>query len=165
MKNRARRVLVAVSVLTLLATVVAEAQTTTDTSAALSTIFPKGEPVPAANFTGKAWVYNLVQADSTFNIPVGNVTFEPGARTYWHSHAGGQVLLATGGIGYYQEQGKSIRILHKGDVVKCPPNVPHWHGASPKAGFTQVAITSNTPKGRTTWLQKVTDEEYNNLSK
>lgn len=129
-------------------------------TADLDTAFPKGERVPAANFTGTAWVHQLVAPDSAFNIPIGNVTFEPGARTYWHSHAGGQVLLATGGIGYYQEKGKPVRVLRKGDVVRCPADIPHWHGASPETGFTQIAITPNTAKGRTTWLKEVTDQEY-----
>lgn len=93
------------------------------------------------------------------------VTFEPGARSHWHSHPGGQMLLAIGGIGYYQEGGKSIQILQKGDVVKCPPNVPHWHGASPAVAFMQVAITPNTATGRVTWMKPVTDMEYANVKK
>jgi quercetin dioxygenase-like cupin family protein len=125
-----------------------------------SEIFPKGQKAPAANFTGTAWVYQLIQPDSAFNIPVGNVTFEAGARTHWHSHPGGQALLAIDGVGYYQEEGKPVRILRKGDAIKCPPDVPHWHGASPEAGFTQIAVTPNTPKGRVTWMRPVTSEEY-----
>ena len=123
-------------------------------------IFPKGQRAPANNFTGTVWVQQLIETDSAFNIPVGYVTFEPGARSYWHSHAGGQVLLAMGGIGYYQERDKPIQILRKGDAVKCPPNIPHWHGASPTVGFMQVAITPNTATGRVTWMQPVTDAEY-----
>ncbi|SFD12393.1 cupin domain-containing protein [Spirosoma endophyticum] len=93
------------------------------------------------------------------------VTFEPGARSHWHSHPGGQMLLAIGGIGYYQERGKSIQILQKGDVVKCPPNVPHWHGASPAVAFMQVVITPNTATGRVTWMKPVTDMECANVKK
>lgn len=133
----------------------------TDTGA----IFPKGQRAPASNFTGTVWVQQLIEPDSSFNIPVGYVTFEPGARSHWHSHAGGQVLLAMGGIGYYQERGNPIQVLRKGDVVKCPPNVPHWHGASPTVGFMQVAITPNTATGRVTWMQPVTDAEYTNVTK
>lgn len=136
-----------------------------ETSTFNDSIFPKGERVSTANFTGAAWVYNFIETDSSFNIPVVHVTFEPGARTYWHSHAGGQVLIAVGGIGYYQEKGKPIQILRKGDSVKCPPDTQHWHGASPESGFTQIAVTPNTAKGRTTWFQKVTEEEYNSLKK
>ena len=140
-------------------------QTQTATPADTGAIFPKGQRAPAANFTGTVWVYQLIEPDSAFNIPVGYVTFEPGARSHWHSHAGGQVLLAMGGIGYYQEKGKPIRVLRKGDSVKCPPNLPHWHGASPTAGFRQVAITPNTATGRVNWLLPVTDREYNSLTR
>ncbi len=128
-------------------------------------IFPKGGRAPVSNFTGTVWVQQLIQPDSAINVPVGYVTFEPGARSHWHSHPGGQVLLAMGGIGYYQERGKSIQILRKGDAVKCPPNIPHWHGASPTVGFRQVAITPNTLTGQVTWMQSVTDVEYNSVRK
>ena len=137
----------------------AQPQTGTDSAA----IFPKGVRAPASNFTGTVWVQSLIVADSAFTVPVGYVTFEPGARTHWHTHAGGQALLAMGGIGYYQEQGKPIQILRKGDTVKCPPNVPHWHGASPTVGFMQIAVTPNTAAGRVRWMQPVTDQEYKNV--
>ncbi len=129
----------------------------------IESIFPKGQRVPTNTFTGVAYVQTLVQADSAFNIPIANVTFEPGARTYWHSHAGGQVIMAMGGIGYYQEKGKPIQVLKKGDVVKCPSDIPHWHGASPHTGFVQVAITPNTPRGRVKWMQAVSEQEYRNV--
>lgn len=125
-----------------------------------NTIFPKGERITNNNFTGTTWLEPLVANDSIYNIQVGNVTFEPGARTKWHLHPGGQILLATGGTGYYQEKGSPKKILRKGDVVKCPPNIPHWHGASPGDEFIQIAIT-NTQKGLTVWLEPVTAEEYN----
>jgi len=124
-------------------------------------IFPKGKRAPQSNFTGSVWVHGLVEADSAFNIPVASVTFEKGARTRWHTHGGGQALIAIDGIGYYQEKGKPIQILRKGDAVKCPPNTPHWHGASPEVGFVQIAVTPNAVSGRVTWLEAVTDEEYN----
>jgi quercetin dioxygenase-like cupin family protein len=124
-------------------------------------IFPKGQKAPERNFTGTVWVYSLIEADSIFNIPVANVTFEPGARSHWHTHGGGQALIAIDGVGYYQEKGKPVQILRKGDSIKCPPNTPHWHGASPEVGFTQIAVTPNVAAGRVTWLQAVTDEEYN----
>ena len=137
----------------------AQSQAGTDSEA----IFPKGRRAPANNFTGTVWVQSLIEADSAFTIPVGYVTFEPGSRTHWHSHAGGQALLALGGIGYYQEKGKSIQMLRKGDTVKCPPDIPHWHGASPTVGFMQIAVTPNTAAGRVTWMQPVTDQEYKNV--
>lgn len=123
-------------------------------------IFPKGEKASPDYFTGIAWVKNLVPADETFNTLIGNVTFEPGARNNWHTHPGGQILIATDGIGYYQEKGKPIQLLRKGDVVKILPDVVHWHGASPDSEFTHIAINTNTQKGIIEWLQRVTNEEY-----
>ncbi|MEK6481301.1 cupin domain-containing protein [Catalinimonas sp. 4WD22] len=122
-------------------------------------IFPRGEKITNSNFVGNAWLTWLVQADSINENSVGSVTFEPGARTNWHLHPTGQIILATGGVGYYQEEGSPKRILKKGDAVKCPPNVPHWHGASLDQEFIQIAITSRQ-NGPTEWLQAVTDEEY-----
>lgn len=141
------------------------AQPQPQTEADSGAIFPRGQRAPAANFTGTVWVQQLIQPDSAINIPVGYVTFEPGARSHWHSHPGGQVLLAMGGIGYYQERGKPVQILRQGDAVKCPPNIPHRHGASPTTPFLQVAITPNTPTGRVNWMQPVTDEEYTAIDK
>lgn len=123
-------------------------------------IFAKGEKVTNDNFTGTAYLHPMIAADTSNTVAVGNVTFEPGARSKWHYHPGGQILLATGGTGYYQEQGSPLRILRKGDVVKCSPNRPHWHGASPKDEFVQLAIT-DAKNGPTVWLQPVTDAEYN----
>lgn len=141
----------------------AKAQNTPDATQTGNMLFSKGEKIKSANFTGTVWLNSLVVAEDRYDCVVGNVTFEAGARTNWHSHPDGQILLATEGIGYYQEKGKPIRILHKGDVVKGTPNVPHWHGASPGSGFTHIAITANNPNGRTLWLQKVTEQEYNSV--
>ena len=128
-----------------------------------NTIFPKGDKAPADYFTGTAWVRMLLPNDSTLNCQIGNVIFEPGARNNWHTHPGGQILLATDGIGYYQEKGKPIQLLRKADVVNIPPHVEHWHGASPDSEFTHIAINTNTQKGLVVWLQRVTDEEFNNF--
>lgn len=123
-------------------------------------IFPKGKVI-TANFTGTVWVQQLIGKDTTFNLVAGSVTFEPGARSYWHTHNAGQILLITDGIGYTQEKGKPIRVLHKGDIVMCPPNVEHWHGASPGCSMTHLSLNPNADKGVVTWLRPVTDEEYN----
>lgn len=125
-------------------------------------IFPKGEKITNHYFTGTAWLEMLVPEDTTFNCPIGNVTFEPGVRNNWHSHPGGQILLATGGTGYYQEKGKPVRLLRQGDVVMIPAGAEHWHGATPDSEFTHLAITTNPEKGPAVWLNPVTDEEYNN---
>lgn len=126
-------------------------------------IFPKGDKAPADYFTGEAWIKMLVAADDTFNTSIGNVVFEPRARNNWHIHGGGQILIATDGTGYYQEKGKPIQLLRKGDVVKIAPGIIHWHGASPDSAFTHMAINTNTHKGVVEWLNRVTDEEYNNI--
>ena len=123
-------------------------------------IFPKGEKAPADYFTGTAWVRMLLPNDSTLNCQIANVVFEPGARNNWHTHPGGQILIVTDGIGYYQEKGKQIQLLRKGDVVNILPDVEHWHGASPDSEFTHIAINTNTQNGIVVWLQRVTDEEY-----
>jgi quercetin dioxygenase-like cupin family protein len=126
----------------------------------LQTIFPKGEKGPAENFTGNAWNIGLVEDDSVYNTVVGNVYFEPGARSNWHTHPAGQILVITDGVGYHQIKGQPRQTIRKGDVVKCPPNVLHWHGASLDTGMQQLYILPKTEKGIVTWLQKVTDEEY-----
>jgi quercetin dioxygenase-like cupin family protein len=123
-------------------------------------IFPKGEKITNDNFTGTAYLQMLITADSLNATTVGNVTFEPGARSKWHSHPAGQILLVTDGVGYYQEKGQPKKILRKGDAIKCPPNVPHWHGASADTAFVQIAITGRE-KGETVWLEAVTDSVYN----
>ncbi len=119
-----------------------------------------GEKIRNDNFKGTVWLNQLVQADSSNVVQVGNVTFEPGARTKWHFHPAGQILLALDGLGYYQEKGSPKRVLKKGDVVKCPPNVPHWHGAAPNEKFVQIAIT-DAKNGATVWLDHVSEVEYN----
>src|SRR5690606_35391322 len=122
-------------------------------------VFPQGERITNENFTGTAYLQGLIDADSLNSISVGNVTFEPGARSKWHLHPSGQIILVTDGVGYYQEKGQPKKVLRKGDVIKCPPNIPHWHGASSDIAFVQVAITSRE-SGPTVWLEAVSDEEY-----
>ena len=126
-----------------------------------STIFPRGEKITNNNFVGNVWLQQLVIADSLNPTQVGTVTFEPVARTKWHLHPAGQILLIVGGTGYYQEKGSPKRIIKKGDAINCTANVPHWHGASKDDELIQIAIT-NTTKGAVVWLGTVTDEEYNN---
>jgi len=127
----------------------------------LSVIFPKGELGSPDFFTGKAWNKGLVPNDSIYTTLVGNVYFEPGARSNWHTHPAGQILIITDGVGFHQIKGQPKQILHKGDVVKCPPDAEHWHGAGPDTGMQQIYIVPNTEKGIVNWLQAVTDEEYN----
>ena len=128
----------------------------------LGAIFPKGEPGPADHFTGRAWNIGLVNDDTVYNTVIGNVYFEPGARSNWHMHPSGQILIITDGVGYYQEKGQPRRTMRKGDVIKCSPNVMHWHGASRDTGLLQMYILPKTENGIVQWLQPVTDGEYNN---
>ena len=128
--------------------------------AALNAIFPQGQKGSAELFTGNAYNYSLVPPDSTFTTLVGNVYFEPGARSNWHSHPAGQILIITDGVGYPQIEGQAIETIRKGDVVKCPPGVKHWHGASPDTGLQQLYIVPNTEKGIVEWNEAVTEEQY-----
>lgn len=122
-------------------------------------VFPQGDKITNNNFIGTAYLKPLIPADTVNTTQVGNVTFEPGARSNWHLHPAGQILLVIDGVGYYQEKGQARITLRKGDVIKCPANVEHWHGASPDTAFVQVAIT-NTKNGPPVWLAPVTDVEY-----
>jgi 4-carboxymuconolactone decarboxylase len=126
--------------------------------------FSKGSKVSNGNFTGDVWVSMLTNVDAANSTSVGNVTFAPKARSNWHLHPSGQVLLITDGIGYYQEKGQSIRLIRKGDVIKCPANVAHWHGASPDSSMSHLALGPDNGKGAVTWQEKVTDEEYSKLN-
>ncbi|WP_298262968.1 cupin domain-containing protein [uncultured Lutibacter sp.] len=126
----------------------------------LDAIFPKGEKGSADLFTGNAYNIGLVAPDSTFTTAVGNVYFEPRARSNWHTHPAGQILIITDGVGYHQIEGQPIEVIKKGDVVKCPPNVRHWHGASPDVGLQQLYIVPNTEKGIVDWQEAVTNEQY-----
>jgi len=128
-------------------------------------LFSKGEIITNNNFTGTAWLNWLVKNDSVFNCPMGNVTFEPGARTNWHKHPGGQILLVTEGRGYYQERTKPAQAIKKGDVVLVGPDLEHWHGAASDSGLVHIAISTNVQKGSVVWLEPVSDEDYNLINK
>jgi acetyl esterase/lipase/quercetin dioxygenase-like cupin family protein len=125
-------------------------------------IFPRGELSTTKNHTGNIWLKELNVGDSTFDSSIAVATYDAGAKLDWHIHPGGQVLLITEGTGYYQERGKPIQVVHKGDVIKCLPGVEHWHGASPKSGFAYIAVTP-TQKGKTIWLEPVSDKDYNSV--
>ena len=154
--------LTAIAFMTLLTTGCMEQDSKNQEKNELQAIFPRGELGPAEKFTGKAWNTPLVANDSTYNTVIGNVYFEPGARSNWHTHPSGQILVITDGVGYHQIKGQPRQTIKKGDVVKCPPNVEHWHGASPETGMQQMYVLPKTENGIVIWLQKVTDEEYNN---
>jgi len=123
-------------------------------------IFPKGEKAPADYFTGEVYVQPLAPKTANNNFAIGSVTFEPNARSNWHTHPAGQTLLITEGKGLYQEKGKPVKTLNKGDVILCDPDIEHWHGASPESRMTHVAITNYKGDSNVMWLKPVTDEEY-----
>ena len=125
-------------------------------------MFPQGEPLPeqfSKYFTGQAWLARLT-TDAALNVPVSNVTFSPGCRNNWHSHTGGQLLIAVGGRGYYQEKGRPARELLPGDVVEIAPDVVHWHGAAPDSWFSHLAVECNPATNVNTWLELVDDTQY-----
>lgn len=110
-------------------------------------------------FIGQSYLQNLV-ADPKINVGVANVSFEPGCRNNWHKHNGGfQILIATAGKGWYQEEGQPARKLHPGDVVVVHDGVKHWHGATKDSWFAHLAITAGTPE----WLEPVSAAAYQQL--
>ena len=125
-------------------------------------MFPQGEPLPeqfSKYFIGQAWLARLT-TDEALNVPVSNVTFSPGCRNNWHSHTGGQLLIAVGGRGYYQEKGQPARELLPGDVVEIAPDAVHWHGAAPDSWFSHLAVECNPQTNVNTWLEPVDDAQY-----
>jgi len=130
-----------------------------------SSIFPKGEQGPKDYFTGTTCVTMLLSKDKNNDFSIANVVFEPGARTNWHTHPKGQVLLVTEGQGFYQEKGKAARPLKKGDVINIPENAEHWHGGSAQNKLVHIAISNYKGNENVVWLKPVTDEEYAEVNK
>jgi quercetin dioxygenase-like cupin family protein len=124
-------------------------------------IFPIGDKneAYAQYFIGQSYLKTLTAAPD-ININVGTVTFEPACRNNWHIHRGGfQILLVTGGEGWYQEDGKRAVFLKAGDVIVTHDGVKHWHGAAKDSWFVHIAITAGTPE----WLEPVEDKIYSQL--
>lgn len=119
------------------------------------------EQVPAANFTGVARVERLFGAVDPARASGGLVHFEAGARTHWHTHPLGQTLIVTAGVGRVQHWGGPIQEIRQGDVVRIPPNVKHWHGASPDAAMSHIAISEQLDGKAVEWMEKVEDAHYN----
>lgn len=127
--------------------------------------FPVGEENTgyAQYFTGKSWLAPLTTSKE-LNVPMSNVTFEPGCRNNWHVHraksGGGQILVCVAGRGFYQEWGKPAQELCPGDVVNIPAGVKHWHGAAPDSWFSHLALEVPGEETSNEWLEPVDDEEY-----
>jgi 4-carboxymuconolactone decarboxylase len=118
-------------------------------------------PGPAENFTGGVRVEMLFEARDPSHASGGSVTFEPGARTAWHSHPRGQILIVTAGTGRVQRWGDPVDEIRVGDVVRIPAGQKHWHGASPQAAMTHIAISEHRDGTTVDWMEQVTDEQYN----
>lgn len=115
---------------------------------------------PTDWFTGTVRIDPLFQAASPARVAGASVTFEPGARTAWHTHPLGQTLIVTSGSGRAQHLGGPIEELHPGDVVWFPPGEKHWHGASPTTAMSHIAIQESLDGKVVDWLEHVTDEQY-----
>jgi quercetin dioxygenase-like cupin family protein len=115
---------------------------------------------PAANFTGTVRVDPLFQGQGPARTGGASVTFEPGARSAWHTHPAGQALIVTAGVGRVQRWGGKVEEIRPGDVIWTPPGVKHWHGAAPTTAMTHIAIQETVAGKNVEWMEKVSDEEY-----
>ncbi|PWT93222.1 MAG: cupin domain-containing protein [Acidobacteria bacterium] len=119
---------------------------------------------PADWFTGKVRIDSLFQATAPARVAAASVTFEPGARTAWHTHPLGQTLIVTSGCGCAQRDGGPIEEIHPGDVIWFSPGERHWHGATPITAMTHIAIQEQLDGKMVEWMEKVTDEQYRVVS-
>jgi quercetin dioxygenase-like cupin family protein len=115
---------------------------------------------PAQFFTGTVTVRGQFARDEPSRVTGAIVTFQPGARTAWHSHPLGQTLVVIDGVGWTQVEGDPIQEFAAGDILLCPRDRPHWHGATPESSMTHVAIQEVLDGTNVTWMEKVTDDEY-----
>lgn len=138
-----------------------------ETNPNTQTLSPAGSrasvKAPAEVFTGDARVDPLFPANETAHYSGAYVTFEPGARSAWHTHPhpAGQHIVVTFGVGRVQEWGGPVREIKPGDVIWCPPGVKHWHGASPTSAMTHLVITGTKNGKNVEWMEKVGDAQYN----
>jgi quercetin dioxygenase-like cupin family protein len=117
---------------------------------------------PEQFFTGRIRLDPVYDATDSINASGAYVTFEPGARSAWHTHPKGQYLIVTQGVGRTGEWGKPVQEIKPGDVVWCPPGIKHWHGAAPNTAMTHLTVTGHDEKNQNvTWMEKVSDEQYN----
>ena len=115
---------------------------------------------PAEYFTGTVRIDALFKAPSPARASGAYVTFEPSARSNWHTHPLGQTLIVTSGCGLVQSWGGPIRVIRPGDVISCPPGEKHWHGAMPTTAMTHIAIQEELDGKVVDWMEKVSDEQY-----
>lgn len=117
-------------------------------------------PGPAENFTGTVRRDSMVSSEAPGNLATGLVTFEPCARTDWHVHPLGQILIVTAGCGWVQSWGQDKHVIRPGDVVWTPANEKHWHGATTQTAMSHIAVTEALNGTAVEWLEKVTDDQY-----
>jgi quercetin dioxygenase-like cupin family protein len=115
---------------------------------------------PADYFTGTVWQDPVIEAPAPARLRGSRVSFEPGARTAWHTHPLGQTLHVLSGVGRVQTWGGPVREIHPGDTVWFPPNEKHWHGAAPTTGMAHLALQEGLDGKHVTWMEHVTDEQY-----
>lgn len=115
---------------------------------------------PKEWFTGTVRIDPLFQPHDPARAGAGLVTFEPGARTVWHTHPLGQMLIVTAGLGWVQREGGPVEEIRPGDVVWFPPELKHWHGASPTTAMTHIAVQESVNGKNVDWLEKVSDDQY-----
>lgn len=115
---------------------------------------------PTEYFTGDVWVQPLFESPGSSPVSGASVTFEPGARSAWHTHPRGQTLIVTSGVGWTQCEGEPKQEIRPGDVVTCPPNRKHWHGATDTTAMTHIAIQESKDGKAVEWLEYVSDEQY-----
>jgi quercetin dioxygenase-like cupin family protein len=121
--------------------------------------FPTKQASPDA-FTGTVWQDPIIEAPPPARIRANRVTFEPGARTAWHTHPLGQTLHVISGVGRVQTWGGPVREIRAGDTVWITPGEKHWHGAAPGTGMVHIAIQEALDGTQVTWMEHVTDEQY-----
>lgn len=117
-------------------------------------------PGPAEYFTGRASITTLIEPNETSQVGAALVRFEPGARTAWHTHPRGQRLVIVEGTGWTRTEGGEVEVFHAGDVVTCPPEVRHWHGATATTAMAHIAIQESVDGSPVTWMEHVSDEDY-----
>jgi quercetin dioxygenase-like cupin family protein len=115
---------------------------------------------PKEYFTGTVWQDPIIVAAAPARLVVNRVSFEPGARTNWHSHPFGQTLYVVAGLGLVQKEGEAVREIRPGDVVWIPPGEKHWHGGSPANGMTHLAMQEALDGNTATWMEPVNDAQY-----
>lgn len=129
----------------------------------VTSFLPQGPLAPNTHYLGEAWLNGVFQGDSELNFNITKATFRKNSTLDWHKHATPQVLIVIEGEGYYQEKGKEPIVIKKGDIVKCPKEVEHWHTSSKESLVTYLALYDGTKP--TVWTDKLTQEYYDAVAK